>query len=175
MIHVALMRLAAGSCDLPTSEVTMTARAHEHRQPDHDPPAGPEPTATAAALARLAALDSRPPLAGPVLGAEVDGELLAAISRRRRRAGRGPVPRTSELAPCCAARRSVSSGDARAAAVAGGCGVSRPAPQPRARPALGGSPAGRRSSGAAAARAERARSVALERRHRQARVASCSQ
>ena len=61
------------------------------------------------ALARLAALDSRPPLAGPVLGAEVDGELLAAIIGRRRRAGRKPVP-AHERAPRPAAGADRSAG-----------------------------------------------------------------
>ena len=58
------------------------------------------------ALERLAALDSRPPIAGPVLGAEVDGELLAAISVDGAQLIANPFRRTSELAPCCGRGRS---------------------------------------------------------------------
>ena len=56
------------------------------------------------ALERLAALDSRPPIAGPVLGAEVDGELLAAISVDGAQLVANPFRRTSELSALLRAR-----------------------------------------------------------------------
>jgi hypothetical protein len=55
----------------------------------------------AAALARLAALDSSRAPAGPVLLAECEGELRAALSltaARRRRLGRPPVSGTTVIA-----------------------------------------------------------------------------
>ena len=56
------------------------------------------------ALAKLAAVDSRAPLAGPVLGAEVDGELLAAISIDGSELIANPFRRTSELSALLRAR-----------------------------------------------------------------------
>jgi hypothetical protein len=49
------------------------------------------------ALRRLAALDSAEPLAGTVLVAEVDGQLLAAFSVQGRRAIANPFRATAEL------------------------------------------------------------------------------
>jgi hypothetical protein len=49
------------------------------------------------ALRRLAELDSADPLAGTVLVAEVDGELLAALSVQQRRAIANPFRPTAEL------------------------------------------------------------------------------
>ena len=48
-------------------------------------------------LHRLAALDSHAPLDGPVLGAEVEGELRAAISVATGELVADPFARTSEL------------------------------------------------------------------------------
>ena len=48
-------------------------------------------------LRELAALDSHAPLDGPVLGAEVEGELLAAISVATGELVADPFARTSEL------------------------------------------------------------------------------
>jgi hypothetical protein len=48
-------------------------------------------------LAKLAALDSHAPLDGPVLGAEVEGELRAAISVATGELIADPFIRTSEL------------------------------------------------------------------------------
>lgn len=53
--------------------------------------------ADAEAVARLAELDSRAPLDGPVLGIEVEGVLLAAISLNTGRAIANPFSRTTEL------------------------------------------------------------------------------
>ncbi len=50
-----------------------------------------------AALARLAELDSGAELEGPVLGAEVEGRLLAAISIETGEVIADPFSRTSEL------------------------------------------------------------------------------
>jgi hypothetical protein len=49
------------------------------------------------AVTRLAELDSRAPLDGPVLGIEVEGVLLAAISLNTGKAVADPFSRTSEL------------------------------------------------------------------------------
>jgi hypothetical protein len=51
----------------------------------------------AAALARLAALDSRRPLTGPALIAERDGRLLAALGTADGRAVADPFARTADL------------------------------------------------------------------------------
>ncbi len=53
--------------------------------------------AGAAALTKLAELDSHEPLAGPVIGAEVEGRLLAAISIASGDVIADPFSRTSEL------------------------------------------------------------------------------
>jgi hypothetical protein len=53
--------------------------------------------ADGAALAQLAALDSRAKLEGSVLGAEVGGRLLAAISIETGEVIADPFSRTSEL------------------------------------------------------------------------------
>ena len=53
--------------------------------------------ADADALAELAELDSHEPLTGPVIGAEVDGRLLAAISIASGDVIADPFSRTSEL------------------------------------------------------------------------------
>ena len=55
---------------------------------------GPE---DAAALARLVELDSGDPLEGPVLGAEIEGVLLAAISVKDGATLSDPFSRTAEL------------------------------------------------------------------------------
>ncbi len=91
------------------------------------------------ALARLAALDSRPPLAGPVLGAEVDGELLAAITVDGGELVANPFRRTSELRALLLARIG-QLGDARPPRRRR-LRRERQAPS-RGRPALGGSPPG---------------------------------
>jgi hypothetical protein len=49
------------------------------------------------AVARLARRDSRPPLDGPLLGVEVEGRLLAAISLRTRETVADPSSRAVEL------------------------------------------------------------------------------
>lgn len=89
------------------------------------------------ALAKLAAVDSRAPLAGPVLGAEVDGELLAAISIDGGELVANPFRRTSELSALLRARveqlREERPRRRR---------QRRDRPRGRARAALGGSPPG---------------------------------
>lgn len=89
------------------------------------------------ALAQLAAVDSRPPLAGPVLGAEVDGELVAAISIDGGELVANPFRRTSELGALLRARveqlREARPRRRR---------LRRDRPRRRARAALGGSPPG---------------------------------
>jgi hypothetical protein len=89
-----------------------------------------------AALARLAQLDSHTTLEGAVLGAEVEGRLLAAISIDTGEVIADPFSRTSELRAMLKLRvaqlerRHV--GRRRASRLFGH----------RARPAIGGSPAG---------------------------------
>jgi hypothetical protein len=51
----------------------------------------------AAALTRLAALDSKRPLAGDALVAEVDGDILAAVSLAGDEAIADPFKRTADL------------------------------------------------------------------------------
>lgn len=58
----------------------------------------------AAALRRIAERDSTRPLAGPVLGAEVEGELRAAVSLRSRRVVADPFFPTAELVELLRAR-----------------------------------------------------------------------
>lgn len=88
------------------------------------------------ALAKLAAVDSRAPLGGPVLGAEVDGELLAAISIDGGELIANPFRRTSELGALLRARveQLREEGPRRRRR--------RDRPRGRARAALGGSPPG---------------------------------
>jgi hypothetical protein len=72
-------------------------------------------TATAAdgqALVRLAALDSAPVPAGPVLLAEVDGQPRAALDVPSGRAVADPFARTAELVELLRVR-AASAGDAR--------------------------------------------------------------
>jgi hypothetical protein len=57
-----------------------------------------------APLARLAELDSKEPLAGPVLGVEVEGRLLAAISLDSGETHADPFSRTGELTELLRAR-----------------------------------------------------------------------
>ena len=58
----------------------------------------------AAALRRIAERDSTRPLAGPVLGAEVEGELRAAVSLRSGRVVADPFSPTAELVELLRAR-----------------------------------------------------------------------
>ena len=89
-----------------------------------------------AALARLAGLDSRQELDGALLGAEVEGRLLAAISLETGDVIADPFSRTTELRALLTLRASqLTTRHARrrrGSAVFGR----------RSRPALGGSPAG---------------------------------
>jgi hypothetical protein len=89
-----------------------------------------------AALAHLAELDSRQELEGVVLGAEVEGRLLAAISIETGDVIADPFSRTSELRALLKLRvaqlRQGHGGRRRGSRVFG----------PRTRPAIGGSPAG---------------------------------
>jgi hypothetical protein len=64
---------------------SMTIRRMDLREEDRAP------------LARLAELDSNRPLEGPVLGIEVEGRLLAAISLSTGRTIADPFSRTREL------------------------------------------------------------------------------
>ena len=71
-----------------------------------------------AALAKLASLDSRAALDGHVLGAEVEGRLLAAISMETGEVIADPFSRTSEMRAMLKLRRAAtrvpgSSGGAR--------------------------------------------------------------
>ena len=88
------------------------------------------------ALAKLAAVDSRAPLAGPVLGAEVDGELLAAISIDGSELVANPFRPTSELSALLRARLGQVQQAPRRRR------LRRDRPRGRARAALGGSPPG---------------------------------
>ncbi len=91
-----------------------------------------------AALARLAELDSNHRLEGPVLGAEVEGRILAAISIETGEVVADPFSRTSELRAMLKLRlaqlqqRHVGRGHGSRSRLFGH----------RARPAVGGSPAG---------------------------------
>jgi hypothetical protein len=89
-----------------------------------------------ASLSRLAALDSHAPLDGPVLGAEVEGELRAAISVATGEQVADPFVRTSELSALLRLRADQLRAQRR--------GARRPRRRAlrRARPALGGSPPG---------------------------------
>ncbi|HEY8000510.1 MAG TPA: hypothetical protein VID76_01155 [Solirubrobacterales bacterium] len=91
----------------------------------------------ARALARLAALDSRAQLEGPVLGAEVEGRLLAAIAVASGDVVADPFSRTSELRALLKLRRAQiqerSAGTRRRRSRIFGRS---------SRPAVGGSPAG---------------------------------
>ena len=62
--------------------------------------------ADGAALARLAALDSAPPLGGPALVAEVDGEPVAAIAVDDGRTVADPFVHTAEVVELVALRAS---------------------------------------------------------------------
>ena len=90
------------------------------------------------ALARLAELDSGIGLEGPVLGAEVEGRLLAAISLRDGEVIADPFSRTSELRALLKLRaaqlrdRIQPAHNGRGSRLFGR----------RTRPAVGGSPAG---------------------------------
>ena len=92
--------------------------------------------ADTAALAHLAGLDSRRTLEGAVLGAEVEGRLLAAISIETGDVIADPFSRTSELRALLKLRVSQlqerHGGRRRGSRVFGH----------RSRPAIGGSPAG---------------------------------
>ena len=89
-----------------------------------------------AGLAHLAELDSRQELEGVVLGAEVEGRLLAAISIETGDVIADPFSRTSELRSLLTLRasqlRQRHGGRRRGSRVFGR----------RTRPAIGGSPAG---------------------------------
>lgn len=89
-----------------------------------------------AALAHLAELDSRQELEGVVLGAEVEGRLLAAISIETGEVIADPFSRTSELRALLKLRVSqLRERDGRQRRGSGVFGR-------RSRPAIGGSPAG---------------------------------
>ncbi len=88
------------------------------------------------ALADLAQRDSRRPLAGPVLGAEVDGRLLAAISLAGGDLIADPFKPTSELRAMLKLRAAQLAQGGRPRRRSRGI-FGRPA-----RPAVGGSPAG---------------------------------
>jgi hypothetical protein len=86
-----------------------------------------------AAVASLAEVDTSEALAGPVLGAEVEGSLLAAISLSTGEVIADPFSRTAELRDLLELRAKQLRGrEAR-----GGLGIGR-----RPRPAVGGSPPG---------------------------------
>jgi hypothetical protein len=93
--------------------------------------------ADVSAVARLAELDSRAHLDGPVLGAEVEGRLLAAIAVASGDVVADPFSRTSELRALLKLRRTQiqerSAGTRRRRSSVFGRS---------ARPAVGGSPAG---------------------------------
>jgi hypothetical protein len=84
-------------------------------------------------VAALADLDSRKPLDGPVLGAEVEGALLAAISLTTGEVIADPFSRTAELRALLETR-AVQLGRRGSR-----LGVRLPR---RSRPAVGGAPAG---------------------------------
>ncbi len=89
-----------------------------------------------AALARLAQLDSRAMLEGQLLGAEVEGRLLAAISTETGEVIADPFSRTSELRAMLKLR--VAQLERRRVAPRRGSRLFGH----RSRPAVGGSPAG---------------------------------
>ncbi|HWI73422.1 MAG TPA: hypothetical protein VNT55_15805 [Baekduia sp.] len=90
-----------------------------------------------AVLARLAALDSRRPLTGPVLVAERDGRILAALATADGRAVADPFAPTADLV---ALLRLHASADSSAAATRGAPGprelLRRVGSNTRRRPAL---------------------------------------
>ena len=88
-----------------------------------------------AALARLAELDSGRQLEGPVLGAEVEGRLLAAISLETGEVIADPFSRTSELRALLKLRAAQLQRPPRRPAARRSRMFGR-----RSRPALGGSP-----------------------------------
>lgn len=88
-----------------------------------------------ASLDRLAELDSNEPLDGPVLGAEVEGQLLAAISLTTGQTIADPFSRTGELTLLLGARAGQIRRRDR-----------KRAPRRRGRPAVAGGPAGRIST-----------------------------
>ena len=88
------------------------------------------------ALAGLAELDSRGRLEGPVLGAEVEGRLLAAISTETGEVIADPFSRTSELRAMLKLR--LAQLEQRHEGHERGARLFRH----RSRPAIGGSPAG---------------------------------
>jgi hypothetical protein len=88
-----------------------------------------------AALAKLASLDSRTALEGHVLGAEVEGRLLAAISMETGEVIADPFSRTSEMRAMLKLRRAQL--EQRYDGHSGSRLFGR-----RSRPAVGGSPAG---------------------------------
>ena len=100
---------------------------------------------------KLAALDSHAPLDGPVLGAEVEGELRAAISVDGGELVADPFARTSELRALLRAARRPAARRAAPVRRRRRPRRERPAPGGRA-PALGGSPAEARSSASQRAR-----------------------
>ncbi len=69
--------------------------------------------ADAASLARLAGVDSRPTPAGELLGAEVDGRLVAVISLDEGKVIGDPFVRTSELRKLLQLRAAQVRGDMR--------------------------------------------------------------
>jgi hypothetical protein len=87
------------------------------------------------AVRRLAELDSRQPLEGPVLGAEVEGVLLAAIAVNTSEVVADPFSRTAEVRALLELRTAQLSG--RRPRRRGGLRADR-----RPRPAVGGSPPG---------------------------------
>ena len=89
-------------------------------------------------LATLAALDSREMPHGPVLGAEVRGRLMAAISLDSGEVVADPFKRTGELRSLLKLRAA----QVRGRASKRRRGLGRAAPRRYDRPAVGGSPAG---------------------------------
>jgi hypothetical protein len=87
-----------------------------------------------ASVMSLADLDSREPLEGPVLGVEVEGSLLAAISLSPGDLISDPFSRTAELRTLLELRADQLRRR--------GSKLGRRSPRRRSRPAVGGSPAG---------------------------------
>jgi hypothetical protein len=88
------------------------------------------------AIARLSELDSSDVLEGPVLGVEVEGSLVAAISLTNARVVSDPFSRTAELRSLLELRAAQLR--RRASRRERGLRI----PRRRSRPAVGGSPAG---------------------------------